>query len=531
MTIAMHATFIVVGKHNKVLCVLCSFQWKTKSTIAFILFHIIMGRFNVYCLQNNRLTVVFDFTVRMSSNETLMLTISGIRGIIGESLTPEVICKYVCGFAGLQLTKNLGKSIILGYDTRPAVSWIKECTIGALMACGIEVTDIGVVPTPTVQLMVQQFNAAGGIVITASHNPQQWCGLKFIDSTGIFLDQHNCDEMFSCKHTKFAQHDALGSVKKYDNAIEDHIKNILSLKIIDSDEIRKNRFKVAVDTINGAGSVAVPRLLRELGCEVTELNTEPTGIFAHMPEPIAENLTQLAAVTAKGNDIGIAVDPDSDRCVLIGENGQPLVEEYTLALAVYLAVKYNGVKTPVCKNISTTRAIDDICKENDVQSIVTAIGEVNVAVKMVEVGSEIGGEGNGGVMLKDCHIGRDALVAVACVLQLFSLERKKNPSITISQIKASLPQWYISKMKIPLKQGIDVAALIEKWRALIVDRYGDSLQFNEIDGLRIDHPDWWVHIRKSNTEPIVRVIGEGRTQKEADDVCTRSYNEFMELMK
>lgn len=466
----------------------------------------------------------------MSSNGTLMLTISGIRGIIGESLTPEVVSKYVCGFAGLQLTKNLGKNIILGYDTRPAVSWIKEVTIGALMSCGIDVTDIGVVPTPTVQLMVQQFHAAGGIVITASHNPQQWCGLKFIESTGIFLDQHNCDEMFSCKHTKFAPHNALGSVKKYDNAIEDHIRKIFGLKIIDPEEIKKNHFKVVVDTINGAGSVAVPQLLRELGCEVIELNTEPTGIFAHMPEPIPENLTQLAAA-AKGNDIAIAVDPDSDRCVLIGEDGQPLVEEYTLALAVYLAVKYNGFKKPVCKNISTTRAIDDICKENGVQCIGTAIGEVNVAVKMVEVGSEIGGEGNGGVMLTDCHIGRDALVAVACVLQLLSIERKKNPSITISQIKGSLPQWRISKMKIPLKQGIDVSALIEKWRQTIVERYGESVEFNHADGLRIDHPDWWVHIRKSNTEPIVRVIGEGHTQAEADDVCTRTYNEFMELMK
>ena len=466
----------------------------------------------------------------MSGQGTLMLTISGIRGVIGESLTPEVVSKYVSAFAGLQLTKNKGKNIILGYDTRPAVSWIKQSTIGALMACGIDVTDIGVVPTPTVQLLVQQFNAAGGIVITASHNPQQWCGLKFVEYTGIFLDQHNCDEMFSCKHTKYAPHNALGTLTHYDNAIKDHIKKIFELKFIDAEKIRKQHFKVALDTINGAGSVAIPPLLKELGCEVTEINTEPTGIFAHTPEPIPENLTDLCNL-AKGRDIGIAVDPDSDRCVLIGEDGQPLVEEYTLALAVDLALKYYGIKSPVCKNISTTRAVDDICKENGVECIGTAIGEVNVAVKMVEVHSDIGGEGNGGVMLTDCHIGRDALVAVACVLQLFALEREKNASITISQIKGNLPQWRISKMKIPLDPKCNVSELIEKWRTSIVAKYGNSVKLNTVDGLRVDHPDWWVHIRKSNTEPIVRVIGEGHTQKEADDVCSRTYQEFMELMK
>ena len=466
----------------------------------------------------------------MSSQGTLMLTISGIRGVIGESLTPEVVSKYVSAYAGLQLTKNKGKTIILGYDTRPAVSWIKQSTTGALMACGIDVIDIGVVPTPTVQLMVQQFNAAGGIVITASHNPQQWCGLKFIEYTGIFLDQHNCDEQFSCKYTKFAPHNGLGTVKNYDHAIEDHIKKIFSLKLINPETIKKNHFKVVVDTINGAGSVAIPPLLRQLGCEVTEINTEPTGIFAHTPEPIPENLTDLCKAV-KGHDIGIAVDPDSDRCVLIGEDGQPLVEEYTLALAVNLALKYCGIKSPVCKNISTTRAVDDICKENGVECVGTAIGEVNVAVEMVKRKSEIGGEGNGGVMLTECHIGRDALVAVACVLQLFALEREKNPTITISQIKGSLPQWRISKMKIPLNATSNVASLIEKWKASLIAKYGDSVKLNEADGLRVDHPDWWVHIRKSNTEPIVRVIGEGHTQEEADQVCTRTYNEFMELMK
>lgn len=466
----------------------------------------------------------------MSSSETLMLTISGIRGVVGDSLTPEVVAKYVSGFAGLQLTKGKGKQVILGYDTRPAVSWIKQVTTGALMACGIDVVDIGIVPTPTVQLMVQQFKACGGIIITASHNPQQWCGLKFVEYTGIFLDQHNCDEMFSCKHSKYATWDKLGTLTNYPNAIQDHINNIFGQKFIDVEKIKKQHFKVAVDTINGAGSLAIPVILRQLGCEVTELNTEPTGLFAHTPEPIPENLTQLAEAV-KGHDIGIAVDPDSDRCVLIGEDGKPLVEEYTLALAVNYALKYGGIKTPVCRNISTSRAVDDICKENGVTCYGTPIGEVNVAMKMVEVGSEIGGEGNGGVMLTSCHIGRDALVATAMVLQLFAAEREKDPKITISQVKGALPQWRISKKKIPMKAGQNVPKLIEQWKENMTKTYGDAIKLNEADGLRVDHENWWVHVRRSNTEPIVRVIGEAHTQEEANELCTKVYNEFMNLMK
>lgn len=458
-----------------------------------------------------------------------MLTISGIRGIIGDSLTPEIVCKYVSSFAGLQLSKHIGEEIILGYDTRPAVGWIKSCTVGALVSCGIKVVDIGVVPTPTVQLIVQNKKAIGGIVITASHNPQEWCGLKFIENNGIFLDQTNCDDMFACKKTIFAPHNRLGSVIEYKNAIMDHIDQILSLKYIDIELIRQQHFKVVVDTINGAGSFAIPCLLKELGCVVTELNTEPTGLFAHLPEPIPENLKQLSE-KCHGNDIGIAIDPDSDRCVLIDENGCPLVEEYTLALSVHLLLNYYGIKQPVCRNISTTRAIDDICLKAGVMCYGTAIGEVNVAVKMVEVGSIIGGEGNGGVMLADIHIGRDALVATALVLQLFALQRQMNSAVTISQIKASLPQWRISKMKIPIKKGCDVNFLISKWKESIIETYGNTVSLVEDDGLRVDHQDWWVHVRKSNTEPIVRVIGEGCDQKRADEVCTRVFNEFMVLM-
>lgn len=465
----------------------------------------------------------------MSSSD-LMITISGIRGVIGTGITPEIVCKYVSSYAGLQLSKNHGNKIVVGYDTRPSNGWINQCTIGSLVACGIEVINIGVVPTPTVQLMVQQFKAAGGIAITASHNPQQWCGLKFIEYTGIFLDGPNNEELKSCKHTKFATHDKIGKITEYKDAIKDHINNIMKLKVIDPEKIRKCHFKVVVDTINGAGSVAVPMLLRELGCEVTELNTEPTGIFAHTPEPIPENLTQLSA-KCKGHDIGIAIDPDSDRCVLIDENGQPLVEEYTLALVVYLCLNYYNIKTPVCRNISTTRAIDDICKAKNVQCIGTPIGEVNVATKMVEIGSEIGGEGSGGVMLTECHIGRDALVAVAAVLTLFAFEREKKSNITISQIKQSLPQWRISKAKITIKSGFDVNVIIQKWRDSVVKKYGNSVTLNDADGLRVDHENFWVHIRKSNTEPIVRVFGEGRTQEEAEKVCNEVYDEFIALMK
>ena len=461
---------------------------------------------------------------------TLMATISGIRGIVGDSLTPEVVTRYVSAFGDLQKTKDKGNLIILGYDTRPAVNWIKHIAMGTLVAQGFEVLDIGVVPTPTVQLVVQEKHAAGGIIVTASHNPQMWCGLKFVEFTGIFLNQENCDKMFADLSPKYAPHNALGKLESWDGAIDMHIQKLSSLPYVDVEKIRAQKFKVAIDTINGAGSIAIPKLLKHLGCEVKELNTEPTGIFAHTPEPIPENLSQLREA-AKGCDIGIAVDPDSDRCVLIDEKGNPLVEEYTLALAVHLLLSKCGVKAPVCKNASTSRAVDDICAMNKVTCYATAIGEVNVAMKMVEVKSIIGGEGNGGVMLEPCHIGRDAVVAVGLVLQLFALEREAKPGITISEIKGSLPQWRIGKLKIDLKPGTPVDKLIAQWKADIQKEYGDAVQLNEVDGLRIDHKDWWVHVRKSNTEPVVRVIGEGHTQEEADAVCKKVFDQFQKLMQ
>ena len=248
------------------------------------------------------------------------------------------------------------------------------------------------------------------------------------------------------------------------------------------------------------------------------------------PEPVPENLGQLREAVV-GCDLGIAVDPDSDRCVLIDEKGNPLVEEYTLALAVHLLLSKYGVKAPVCRNASTSRAIDDICAQNGVTCYATKIGEVNVAVKMAEVKSVIGGEGNGGVMLEPCHIGRDAVVAAGLVLQLFALEREKKPGITISEIKASLPQWRIGKMKIDLKPGCPIDKLIEQWKGDLKKEHGDAVSFNEIDGLRVDHRDWWVHVRKSNTEPVVRVIGEGHTQEEADAVCKKVFDQFQKLMQ
>lgn len=465
----------------------------------------------------------------------LMRTISGVRGIVGsikgvEALAPEAVMKDVSSFGMLQLSKQKGHQIILGYDTRPPVTWIKHIVIGTLVAEGLDVLDIGVVPTPTVQLVVQEKKAAGGIIITASHNPQIWCGLKFVEWNGIFLDPDNCEAMFHGIQPVYQPYDKLGKPETWDGALDLHIQKLTALPYVDVEKIRAQKFKVAVDTINGAGSIAIPKLLHFLGCEVKELNTAPTGIFAHTPEPIPENLEQLRKAVI-GCDIGIAVDPDSDRCVLIDEKGNPLVEEYTLALAVHLLLSKYGVKAPVCRNASTSRAIDDICAQNGVTCYATKIGEVNVAVKMMEVKSVIGGEGNGGVMLEPCHIGRDAVVATGLVLQLFALEREKKADITISEIKGALPQWRIGKKKIDLKPDCQFDKVIETWKANIKKEYGDAVSFNEVDGLRVDHPDWWVHVRKSNTEPVVRVIGEGHTQEEADAVCTKVYQDFQELLK
>jgi len=379
---------------------------------------------------------------------------------------------------------------------------------------GFKVLDVGIVPTPTVQFIVIKEKASGGIIVTSSHNPVEWNGLKFVDNDGLFLRPEKCTELFKIADNPssilFQAYDKLGSLTTYPHASKAHIDAILALPQINVDAVANRKFKVCLDTVNGAGGPIMTHLLQTFGCTVVPLNIEPTGIFAHTPEPLPENLSQLcSSVVEHKADLGIATDPDVDRCVFIDETGKPIGEEYTLALALQYWLGNCGKKGPVCKNLSSSRALDDIAKKYGCPIYSTPVGEIHVAKKMIEVGAVIGGEGNGGVMLPDIHVGRDAPVAAALGLQLLASFQG-----TLSQLKNSLPQWFIVKKKASVF-GINpdqiIASTIEEWKS-------KGSQIDTTDGVRIETDAWWVHIRKSNTEPIVRVIGEAKTEQEAEKI-------------
>ncbi len=447
---------------------------------------------------------------------TLMTSVSGVRGIVGDGLTPEVIAKYVHAFARpLQ-----GKRIVVGGDPRVSQNFIRPLVKSVLMASGCDVIDIGVTATPTVQIAVEKLEADGGIAITASHNPIQWNGLKFIGGDGRFLPEKEIREVFTRAdryQPEYVSWKDLGQEESYPNATEDHLNAIYSLPYIDIEKIRSAKFKVVLDCVNGAGGVIIPQLLEHFGCEVIGLNLEPNGIFAHTPEPVPQNLTELAAAVKEHKaDIGIAVDPDVDRCALIGNDGNPLGEEYTLALAVkFVLGKRLG---HVVVNLSTSRAIDDIVRYYNCVLHKTRVGEINVAEEMDKVDAVIGGEGNGGVILPECHLGRDAPAAVALTLQHLA---EFGGSIT--ELKQSLPQYYILKDKAPLRE-VEPDRVMEYF----AKRYQDQ-QLDFTDGLRIDKPDCWIHLRKSNTEPIMRIIVEARTPEIAWQILQQTKQEMAEL--
>ena len=414
--------------------------------------------------------------------------------------------------------------MILGRDSRVSGPWVEKLVEGILVALGYKVINIGIAPTPTVQYIVKKYKADGGIVITSSHNDVMWNGLKFIESgDGLFISPEKCELLFDLadkNNQDYPQYDKMGSVETNTTAIKEHIDCILNLPYIDTNLIKSKKYKVCVDSVNGAGGPAITQLLKEFGCEVIGINLETSGIFAHNPEPIPSHLTQLSDIVIKNKaDIGIAVDPDVDRCVLIDNNGVPLGEEYTLALAVKFYLQ-NCKKTTVCKNLSSSRAIDDIAKQYQCDVIATAVGEINVAKKMIEIGSTIGGEGNGGVMLADVHIGRDALVATALTLMNLALFNG-----TIDQLKATLPQYEIIKLKAPI-EGIDANKIVDHFK----NKWNGKAKLNTEDGLHISTEDWWVHLRKSNTEPIIRVIGEAKGGKQQSDfICNQFLNEILEF--
>lgn len=435
----------------------------------------------------------------------LMVSVSGVRGEIGSTLTPEVIQKYTLAYG----TFVKGGKVILGRDSRVSGPFVMDLVKGCLVATGCTVIDIGIVPTPTVQMAIEHHKADGGIAITASHNPIQWNGLKFMDANGRFLNPERAQMVYDMADrgdVALKEWQELGKVQQDEEANERHIEAILALDYIDVDKIKKKKFKVVLDTVNGAGGLIVPQLLKKLGCDLTVLNGEPHGRFAHTPEPLPENIRDLASkVREEKADVGFAVDPDVDRCAIVDNEGNPLGEEYTLALAVKLVLSQKMGRVVV--NMSTSRTSEDIARYHNCMFVRSKVGEINVAEKMLEVDAIIGGEGNGGVILPELHVGRDAPLAVAMTLQFMA-----DFDGTLKELKASLPQYTMVKDKIDI-EGVDPDKVI----SALTDKYKNE-QLNLLDGLKIDFDDSWVHLRKSNTEPIVRIIAEAPTTEKAREL-------------
>jgi len=436
---------------------------------------------------------------------SLIRSISGIRGIIGKSLTPNVITEYVAGFSEIVPE---GK-VVIGRDGRPTGCWIENIVVGTLLAMGRDVVRLGIVPTPTVQVLVEELKASGGISITASHNPSEWNGLKFINQNGIFFGQYENKKLFELVDNKAFKcpNKFSSNVVEETQAIQIHVNKILSLPIFKEtsilEKIRTKKFKVLIDCNNASGSIALQDLLKEFGAEVIALNCNPDGNFTHLPEPIPQNLLETSKQVLNHQcDIGFAVDPDADRLVIFDENGNAVWEELTIVLAIQSVAEnleyFNPKSNKVVVNYSTTSLAEYIAKKYGLEVLRAPVGEINVVQKMQEVSAIIGGEGSGGVILPLCHYGRDSLVGIALILSLLS---KMN--LTVSQIISSLPKVYMDKKTIPLKE--DFEEKIEE----LVETLGLSLfGVNTEDGFRINLENGWLHIRKSNTEPIARIVYE-----------------------
>jgi len=449
---------------------------------------------------------------------TLMVSISGIRGIIGGGLEPQVLVKYSSAYADF-----IGKGkIIIGRDARISGEMVKSIVVGTLLAKGLDVVDIGICPTPTVQYMVKILKAQGGIAISASHNPNEWNALKLLNITGQFMTpDENKTMLGNLENSKsiYSSWDKLGKLTYYEEGLKKHMEDVINMPFIELEKIRKKKFRVLVDCVNGAGVYVIPDLLRKFGCEVIELNCERTGIFPRLPEPIPENLTAtMKAVIDSKVDLGIVVDPDVDRLVLITEDGKPFSEENTITQVV----KFVLTKKPgnVVVNLSTTRAVEDVANALGGQVFRSAVGEANVVLKMKETNAIIGGEGSGGVIFPALHYGRDALVGIALTLQHLT---ETNQSLL--ELRKNLPQYFIAKKKIDLRKN-NPGEIVAKLKA----KYSKE-KINTDDGLRIDFEDHWVHFRKSNTEPIIRIITESKSLEQSERLSQKYFSEIERLIK
>ena len=446
---------------------------------------------------------------------TLIKSISGIRGTIGgptgDTLNPLDIVKFTTAYATFMKrgAKGEGRNkIVVGRDARISGDMVRNVVCGTLMGMGLDVIDIDLATTPTTELAVRWTGALGGIIITASHNPRQWNALKLLNGEGEFLTKDDGNEVLSIAEKEdfdYADVDSLGSYTRDDSFNQRHIESVLNLKLADVDAIRNAKFKVCVDAINSVGGIILPDLLKALGVEYTILNSTANGDFAHNPEPLEKNLQGIMDEMRSGKyDLGIVVDPDVDRLAFICENGEMFGEEYTLVSVADYVLQHTPGNT--VSNLSSTRALRDVTERHGGTYTAAAVGEVNVTTKMKEVGAVIGGEGNGGVIYPESHYGRDALVGIA--LFLSSLAHKK---CTASQLRATFPNYFIAKNRIDLTPSTDIDAILEKVKEMYA-----SEKITDIDGVKIDFPDKWVHLRKSNTEPIIRVYSEAATMEEAD---------------
>lgn len=470
----------------------------------------------------------FSKTIRKM---TLIKSISGIRGTIGgpegENLTPPDVVRFASAYAAwLQGEEGCGndrrRKVVIGRDARISGEMMNDLIEGTLLGCGIDVINLGLCTTPGVEMAVTHYGADGGIIITASHNPRQWNALKMLDSRGEFLNDAQGKKILElAKHpdTCYPTIDRIGKVIAREQFDEQHIKEALSLPLVDVELIKSHNLKVVVDAVNSVGGIVIPKLLRELGVDVSGINCVANGEFAHNPEPLPENLTEISSmVPATGADLGIVVDPDVDRLAFVCEDGSMFGEEYTLvAVADYVLSQTPG---NTVSNLSSTRALRDITERHGGSYSAAAVGEVNVVAKMKETGAVIGGEGNGGVIYPELHYGRDALVGTALFLTHLAKSGK-----TMTQLRDSYPRYHISKNKIELRPGIDVDALLSGVKEIYKNE-----RINDIDGVKIDFAEGWVHLRKSNTEPIIRIYSEMKDRESANALAEKIISDIRSMI-
>jgi phosphomannomutase len=442
----------------------------------------------------------------------LMVSVSGIRGRVGGALTPEVVARYAAAFGAWSIARGASRQVVVGRDSRVSGPMFHRIVVGTLQLVGCDVIDIGLTTTPGCQLAVEHHHAAGGLMLSASHNPIEWNALKLIGPSGLFLDATEGAAMRALveQGTPYAAWDEIGRVIEDAGVAARHVESVLAIPYIDVDGIRARRFTVALDCVRGAGATVMPLLLERLGCRVVAINMEPDGRFPREPEPIPENLGELRRlVEESGADVGLAVDPDVDRLALVADGGRAIGEDYTLALAARLVLRHR--RGPLVTNLSTSLVVEDAARAAGVEAVRAPVGEVNVAMRMRELKAPIGGEGNGGVILPEVHLGRDAPIGAALVLQLLLEEGRP-----LSAIVGSLPRYVIVKDKLARPN-----ASLDTVYAALKSAFPDATTDTQ-DGLRLAWPDRWVHVRPSGTEPIVRVIAEAPDEAGARELVRRS---------